>query len=133
MESDSTNKKTCSYIHEAAALIRGARHLTAFTGAGISVESGIPPFRGPGGLWSKYDPRMLELDYFLAHPEKAWPVIREIFYDNFAKARPNKAHEVRACLGEPHLLKTLINTEHRQPPPQGRQHRYLGVLSTPNS
>jgi len=31
-------------------------------------QSGIPPFRGPGGLWSKYDPRMLEIDYFRAHP-----------------------------------------------------------------
>ncbi len=53
-------------IHEAVRLIRGARTLTAFTGAGISVESGIPPFRGEGGLWNHYDPRMLELDYFRA-------------------------------------------------------------------
>jgi NAD-dependent deacetylase len=37
-------------IHEAARLIRQARYLAALTGAGISVESGIPPFRGPGGL-----------------------------------------------------------------------------------
>jgi hypothetical protein len=85
-------------ISEAAALIRSARYLTAFTGAGISVESGIPPFRGAGGLWSKYDPRMLELDYFLSHPDKAWPVIKEIFYDHFGAARPNKAHLVLARL-----------------------------------
>jgi NAD-dependent deacetylase len=84
-------------IKAAAALIRSARHLTAFTGAGISVESGIPPFRGPGGLWGKYDPRTLEIEYFLRHPEQAWPVIREIFYDNFGRARPNKAHEVLAA------------------------------------
>jgi len=95
-------------IHEAARLIRGARYLTAFTGAGISVESGIPAFRGPGGLWSKYDPRMLELVYFLAHPEKAWPVIKEIFYDHFGAARPNKAHEVLAAWEARGLLKTLI-------------------------
>jgi NAD-dependent deacetylase len=87
-----------SRIHSAASLIRGAQYLTAFTGAGISVESGIPPFRGPGGLWGKYDARTLEIDYFLAHPEKAWPVIREIFYENFGKAKPNKAHEVLARL-----------------------------------
>jgi len=62
------------------------------------VESGIPPFRGPGGLWSRYDPRMLELDYFLAHPDVAWPVIKEIFYDNFGKARPNAAHLALARL-----------------------------------
>ena len=51
---------------------------------------------------------MLELDYFLAHPEKAWPVIREIFYDHFGKARPNRAHEVLAAWEARGLLKTLI-------------------------
>jgi NAD-dependent deacetylase len=91
------NQDLTATIRETAALIRSARYLTAFTGAGISVESGIPPFRGPGGLWSKYDPRMLELDFFRAHPEKSWPVIREIFYDNFGKEKPNKAHEVLAA------------------------------------
>ena len=84
-------------IKAAAALIRSARFLTAFTGAGISVESGIPPFRGPGGLWGKYDPHTLELDYFRAHPDTAWPVIREIFCDNFGRAKPNRAHEVLAA------------------------------------
>ena len=95
-------------IRDAAALIRSTRFLTAFSGAGVSVESGIPAFRGEGGLWSRYDPRMLELDYFLAHPEKAWPVIREIFYDHFGKARPNRAHEVLAAWEARGLLKTLI-------------------------
>jgi NAD-dependent deacetylase len=103
-----TTKDANTQIKAAASLIRSAKYLTAFTGAGISVESGIPPFRGEGGLWSKYDPRMLELDNFLAHPETAWPVIREIFYDNFGKARPNKAHEVLAAWEGQGLLKTLI-------------------------
>jgi hypothetical protein len=84
-------------IREAASFIRAAMYLTAFTGAGVSVESGIPPFRGEGGLWSRYDPRMLELDYFLAHPDTAWPVIREILYANFGRAKPNKAHVVLAA------------------------------------
>ena len=93
---------------EAAVVIRSARHLTAFTGAGISVESGIPPFRGPGGLWNTYDPQMLELDYFLAHPETAWPVIREIFYDNFGRAKPNTAHFALARLETAGRLRVLI-------------------------
>ena len=95
-------------IRSASQFIRDARYLTAFTGAGISAESGIPPFRGPGGLWGKYDPQTLELGYFLANPAKAWPVIREIFYDNFGTARPNKAHEVLAALETAGKLKCLI-------------------------
>jgi NAD-dependent deacetylase len=95
-------------ITEASRLIRSARYLTAFTGAGISVESGIPPFRGAGGLWSRYDPRMLELDYFLAHPERSWPILREIFYDHFRAARPNRAHEVLAAWEARGLLMTVI-------------------------
>ena len=95
-------------VLEAAWLIRSACYPTAFTGTGISVESGIPPFRGEGGLWSKYDPRMLELDYFLAHPGTAWPVIRETFYDHFGAAKPNRAHEVLAAWEARSLLKMLI-------------------------
>jgi NAD-dependent deacetylase len=95
-------------IRDAASCIRGARYLTAFTGAGISVESGIPPFRGPGGLWGKYDPRTLEIDYFLASPARAWPTIKEIFYDNFGAARPNSAHEALAAWEARGLLKVLV-------------------------
>ena len=59
---------------------------------------------------------MLEIDYFRRHPERAWPVIKEIFYANFAKARPNRAHEVLAAWekrgagpdGRGGLLKCLI-------------------------
>jgi NAD-dependent deacetylase len=102
------SSQTSASVARAARLIRSARHLTAFTGAGISVESGIPPFRGPGGLWNKYAPRLLELSYFLKHPEVSWPVLKEIFYDHFGRARPNKAHEVLAAWEARGLLKTLI-------------------------
>ena len=56
---------------QAAERIRVAKYLTAFSGAGISVESGIPPFRGPGGIWNKYDPAILDLDVFIRQPERA--------------------------------------------------------------
>jgi NAD-dependent deacetylase len=103
-----TDKEIQSQIQSAATLIRDARHLTAFTGAGMSVESGIPPFRGAGGLWDRYDQRILELSFFLAHPEACWPVIREIFYDHFAKAEPNRGHAVLAELEAEGRLKALV-------------------------
>ena len=73
-------------IEEAAKLIKNAKHVTAFTGAGISVESGIPPFRGENGLWNKFNPIFLDINYFQQNPFKSWELIKEIFYDFFGKA-----------------------------------------------
>jgi NAD-dependent deacetylase len=98
MSGDQSPSDAHEAVHKAVSLIRSAKHLTAFTGAGISVESGIPPFRGPGGLWGKYEPETLQIAYFLKDPARAWPTIKEIFYDNFGRARPNRAHEVLARL-----------------------------------
>ena len=95
-------------IKEASNLIRGARHVTAFCGAGISVESGIPPFRGEGGLWSMYDPKFLDLDYFMQNPKESWEVISEIFFDFFGKAEPNTAHYALARMEEEGLIKAVI-------------------------
>ena len=95
-------------IHQAAELISRAKHLTAFTGAGISVESGIPPFRGPNGLWSKYDPTILEIDFFHQYPKKSWETIKEIFYDHFSKSKPNASHYILAEWEQRGILKAII-------------------------
>ncbi len=95
-------------IEKAADLIRRAEYCTAFTGAGISVESGVPPFRGENGLWNRYDPMVLDLGYFHRNPEKSWPVIKEIFYRHFRTAEPNGAHLLLAELEEEGILKSLI-------------------------
>ncbi|BDQ34079.1 SIR2 family NAD-dependent protein deacylase [Pseudodesulfovibrio portus] len=79
-------------LENAAHALREARCAMAFTGAGISVESGVPPFRGPGGVWSKYDSGKFEKSYFRRHPDEVWPLLKEIFFDNFGRARPNPAH-----------------------------------------
>ncbi len=95
-------------LAKAAIKLNRSKYTTAFTGAGISVESGIPPFRGEKGLWNKYDPKSLEIDYFYEHPKESWEVIMEIFYDFFGKAKPNRAHEVLAILEQKNLLKSVI-------------------------
>ncbi len=95
-------------IKEAANLIKKSNYTIAFTGAGISVESGIPPFRGEHGLWNKYNPEVLDLGYYLQNPEECWVYIREIFYDFFADAKPNAAHKVLAKMENEGILKSVI-------------------------
>jgi NAD-dependent SIR2 family protein deacetylase len=58
-------------IQNAAAALAAAERIVALTGAGISVESGIPPFRGKGGLWEKIDPmEYAHIDAFMNDPAK---------------------------------------------------------------
>ena len=95
-------------IDEAAKILLNANYVTAFTGAGISVESGIPPFRGSTGLWSKYNPIVLDIDYFHNKPKDSWSVIKEIFYDFFGEAKPNAAHFALAELEKLGIVKSVI-------------------------
>ena len=95
-------------LNKAVDLILSSSHTTCFTGAGISVESGIPPFRGAGGLWNKFDPVFLDIDYFHKYPEKSWKFIKEIFYDFFGKAKPNDAHFALSALEKEGLLQSII-------------------------
>ena len=95
-------------IKEAARIIKKSRFTTAFTGAGVSVESGIPSFRGSGGLWEKYDPKVLDLQYFLHDPAQSWIVIKEIFYDFFGTAKPNTAHLILARMEKEGMLGRTI-------------------------
>ncbi len=95
-------------IKEVAALLLKSKKNIAFTGAGISVESGIPPFRGEGGIWNKYDPEVLELDYFIRNPKKSWPFIKEMFYDFFKDKEPNAAHRTLAIWEKKGLLSGVI-------------------------
>ena len=95
-------------IEEAAKILRESKYTIAFTGAGISVESGIPPFRGKDGLWNKYNPEVLDLSFYLESPDESWVVIREIFYDFFKDTKPNKAHEVLARMEQHGLLHSVI-------------------------
>jgi len=93
----------------ASEYIKSSKYAVAFTGAGISVESGIPTFRGKDGLWSRYDPKVLDLQFFISNPQESWSVIREIFYDYMGEnAHPNYAHKFLAKLEEMGILKGVI-------------------------
>ncbi len=95
-------------IQKVVELLKSSKYTSVFTGAGISVESGIPPFRGEDGIWSKYDPMLLDIQYFQSNPEESWKVIKEIFYDFFGQARPNTAHNVLAEMEAKKLIKAVI-------------------------
>ncbi len=79
-------------IGRLADLIRSSKHAIAFTGAGISTESGIPDFRSPGGLWSRYRPVTIQ-DFVASHEARQtfWKIRRESYAD-FVAARPNAGH-----------------------------------------
>lgn len=74
-------------------MIGNAQQMVAFTGAGVSVESGIPTYRGAGGLWSKYDPdKYASIDFFYRDPSYYWQFFKEIRYPSIINARPNLGH-----------------------------------------
>jgi len=95
-------------IKKASNLIANSKYLSAFTGAGISVESGIPPFRGENGLWTKYDPNLFDISFFSNNPEKSWKLLKSLFFDIFKKSSPNNAHLALAHLEQKGILKIII-------------------------
>ncbi len=80
-------------IKDIAEGILKARQVVVFTGAGVSTESGIPDFRSPGGIWTKFDPEDFTIYKFLSNSEtrkKQWRVLVESGL--MANAEPNRAH-----------------------------------------
>lgn len=95
-------------IRKAAEIINKAHHLIALTGAGISVESGIPDFRSAGGLWEKFDPMIYaHIDSFRRNPEMVWDMIFEMV-DLTRSSKPNPAHIALAELEKMGILKAII-------------------------
>jgi NAD-dependent deacetylase len=91
-----------------ADLIREKKYVVAFTGSGISVDRGIPTFRGGQGLWEKYDPmEYAHIDAFRRNPEKVWNMLREMAGVIFA-AKPSPAHMALSQLEKKGYLKAII-------------------------
>jgi NAD-dependent deacetylase len=120
---EATQKASDEQILEAARMVLAARYPMALSGAGMSVESGIPPFRGPGGLWTKHgEPPMNGYEIFLADPKKAWEDrIRrqnDELWGPLKVARPNTGHTALAELEAIGVLRFLITQNvddlHRQ-------------------
>ncbi|MDL2286388.1 NAD-dependent deacylase [Desulfococcaceae bacterium OttesenSCG-928-F15] len=95
-------------IAEAAARLKKCRHVVALTGAGISVESGIPDFRSAGGLWEKYDPsEYAHIDAFYRKPNQVWQMLSDM-YELLHPAKPNPAHLALADMERDGVLKEII-------------------------
>lgn len=86
-------------IERAVSDIVQAKHVVSLTGAGISVESGIPPFRGKGGIWEKIDPmEFAHIDSFMRDPAKVWNILIREMKGVIDAAKPNPAHKALARL-----------------------------------
>lgn len=114
---------TDEQIARAAQLILDASYPIALTGAGMSVESGIPPFRGPGGLWTKYgEPPMNDFQVFMSDPKRGWEKRlarrNDELFAPLRDAKPNPGHFALARLEEMGVLRFVITQNvddlHRQ-------------------
>ena len=97
-----------SEVDELKRMIRDAKRIVAFTGAGISTESGIPDFRSPGGIWTRYQP--IEFQDFLASEEMRRESWRRKFAidETMRTAEPNAGHRALARLVERGQMLAII-------------------------
>jgi NAD-dependent deacetylase len=95
-------------LDRAAQALAQARAAVALTGAGMSVESGIPDFRSPQGLWRTYPPEeYATLSAFRRDPEKVWSMLRGMV-DVLSSADPNEGHHALARLQQQGRLRRVI-------------------------
>lgn len=98
-----------SSIEQLQQMIANANRMVAFTGAGISAESGIPTYRGDDGIWHKYDPaKYANINHFFKEPEYYWRFFQEERYPILKQAAPNNAHLALAALEENGPLRAVI-------------------------
>ncbi len=103
-----TSRRQNSQIQHVARLLAESRRAVAFTGAGISTESGVADFRSPGGVWSKYQPVMFQ-DFLASEAARRqyWRMKKEGYWE-MRNARPNAGHHALARLEAAGKLVALI-------------------------
>lgn len=99
-------------LKNAAVVIAGSKVVIGFTGAGISVESGIPDFRSKGNFWDGFDPDTFEREIdnrevFEKHPEKVWKFFSQALCV-LEQAEPNDGHRAMAWLGRLGRMAAII-------------------------
>lgn len=120
-------------FNKAVELIVKSKRTFAFTGAGISAESGIPTFRGDNGIWNRFDPKILDLEYYLNNSNEVWPQIIDLFYNKQQTILPNLAHQILAKWEEQKLLAGIItqNIDHLHQQAGSRiVHEYHGTTNS---
>jgi NAD-dependent deacetylase len=96
-------------INKLKEIISQSKSLVAFTGAGLSSESGIPTYRGSNGIWVKYDPaKYADYDYFITDPSYYWQFFRDVRYPSLEHAQPNTAHYALVELEKRSILRQVI-------------------------
>ena len=97
-----------SIAHRIAGWLADAKHAVVFTGAGMSTESGIPDFRSPGGIWTKY--RTVYFDEFMASADARHEYWRQKCegHRDFADAQPNAGHRAVAQWEQSGLIRGVI-------------------------
>jgi len=119
-------------VERLAGLIAASRRLVVFTGAGVSTESGIPDFRGPDGVWSRFNPADFTFQKFLTSPET-----RRLSWQRFRTnpahhAQPNPAHLAIAELERLGKLDCVItqNVDNLHQKAGNSEHRVIELHGT---
>lgn len=104
-------------IQDAADILSNASYVTCLVGAGLSAESGIPTYRGPGGLWTRFgEPPMNDYDRFVQDPKAYWEERlsppgdgpRAELFKALETAEPNAGHYALAELEHMGVLKFTV-------------------------
>ncbi|MBP2029347.1 NAD-dependent deacetylase [Methanohalophilus levihalophilus] len=89
-------------------LLRESKYCVVLTGAGVSTFSGIPDFRGSGGLYSNFDAdKIFSFDYFVKNPSYFYSVSKDFIY-NLDEREPGLPHKVIAKMESMGLVKSII-------------------------